>query len=61
MLVTQHDPATGAAYGSAVAGLRFCPPPCAAGGGRTLPLVGATTRTFTYFLLGPTSVDPRNR
>jgi hypothetical protein len=29
MLVTQHDPATGAAYGSAVAGLRFCPPPCA--------------------------------
>jgi hypothetical protein len=61
MLVTQHDPSTGAAYGSAVTGLRFCPPPCAAGSGQTLPLVGATTRTFTYFVLGPASVDPRHR
>jgi hypothetical protein len=61
MLVAQHDPGTDAAYGSAVTGLRFCPPPCAAGGGTTLPLVGAATRTFTYFVLGPASVDPRHR
>jgi hypothetical protein len=59
MVVTAHDPETGGAYGSAVAALRFCAPPCMPAQEQRLPLVGATERTFTYFLFGPASQDPR--
>lgn len=55
-----HDPETGAAYGSSVSVLPFCPPPCPAAGPRRLALVGSGTQTFTYFLLRSTDMDPRH-
>jgi len=59
-LVGAHDPADGAAFGSTVSALPFCPAGCGSGARRLL-LVGTATQAFTYFLLQPTDTDPRRR
>jgi hypothetical protein len=56
-VLTDHGSSAGEAYGSAVGALPFCASaPCAAGP-QLLPLVGAPSKAFVYFTLGPT--DPR--
>jgi hypothetical protein len=56
-VLSDHEVSTGEAYGSAVGALPFCAsPPCTAGP-QLLPLVGAPSKAFVYFTLGPT--DPR--
>lgn len=55
-VLTDHEASAGEAYGSAVGALPFCAAaPCAAP--PLLPLVGAPSKAFVYFTLGPT--DPR--
>ncbi|HEX3903920.1 MAG TPA: FG-GAP repeat protein [Polyangia bacterium] len=55
-VLTDHESAAGEGYGAVVAALPFCAmAPCTTN--TVLPLVGASSRIFTYFMLGP--VDPR--
>jgi hypothetical protein len=60
--LTAFEVKAGAAYGSAVAGLRFCPGAGGADGGApgacvNLALVGASSRALAYFTIG--HADPR--
>ena len=57
-VLTDHESAAGEGYGTAIAVLPFCAvAPCTTD--TLLPLVGASSRIFTYFKLG--SVDPRTK
>lgn len=70
-VLADGSPASGAAYGSAVAGLPYCARAAADGGRESgtgdgaptgcpsarVPLVGSSSEVFAYFTLGP--VDPR--
>jgi hypothetical protein len=64
--LAEHDPGAGHGYGSAIAGMSFCPgavPSASPDGGvgaaacTTLPLVGSLSKVFTYFTLK--KPDPR--
>ncbi len=55
-VLSDHDPSSGEAYGTAVGALPFCASaPCIAP--PRLPLAGAPAKAFVTFTLGPT--DPR--
>jgi hypothetical protein len=54
----RHDPATNDLLGVDIGALPFCKSGCAKPG-RSIPLVGASSRAFVFFKVGASDTDPR--